>query len=97
MIDLAPRHLESVKAILAEHVPDYEVRVYGSRVRGTAKPYSDLDLAIVGPEKPPRDWIRLLAVAFEESTLPRRVEAQDWYEISPEFRAVIEEKFEVLQ
>ena len=97
MIDLAPRHLDMVKAILAEHVPDCEVRVFGSRIRGTAKPYSDLDLVVVGPEKLPRDRIRLLAEAFEESTLPMRVEAQDWHAISPEFQAVIEEKFEVLQ
>jgi len=97
MIDLTPRYLEMVQRILAEHVPDCEVRVYGSRVRGTAKPHSDLDLTVAGEEKLPRDRIRLLSEAFDDSTLPFRVECQDWHGISPEFRRVIEEKYEVLQ
>jgi len=97
MIDLAPRHLEMVQRILAEHVPDCEVRAYGSRVRGTAKPHSDLDLTVAGAEKLPRDRVRLLSEAFEDSTLPFRVECQDWHTISPAFRRVIEEKYEVLQ
>ena len=31
--------------------PSRGARAFGSRVTGTAKPYSDLDLAIVGPER----------------------------------------------
>ena len=54
MIDLNPNHLETVKAILAEHVPECEVRAFGSRATWTAKDYSDLDLAIVG--EGPMDW-----------------------------------------
>ena len=97
MIDLPPHHLEVVRDILCRHVPDCEVRVFGSRIRGTTKPYSDLDLAIVGPDKLPRDRMRLLCEAFEDSTLPIRVEAVDWHAISPEFRAVIENGYEALQ
>lgn len=47
MIDLAAPHLEIVKHILTEHVPQYTVWVFGSRVGGVVKPHSDLDLAVV--------------------------------------------------
>ena len=47
-IDLSPAHLAIVERILGEHVPDYEVRAFGSRAAWTAKDYSDLDLAVVG-------------------------------------------------
>ena len=44
-IDLNPNHLATVQRILAEHVPECEVRAFGSRAAWTAKDYSDLDLA----------------------------------------------------
>ena len=31
MIDLNPKHLKTIQYILAEYVPDYEVRAFGSR------------------------------------------------------------------
>lgn len=97
MIDLNPSHLETVKRILAEHVPDCEVRVFGSRVTWTAKDYSDLDLAIVGPRALDSERLRLLREAFEESDLPFRVDVIDWHAISAAFRKVVEKKYEVVQ
>ena len=38
-----PKCLELIKHILAEHVPDCEVRAFGSRVKWTTKDYSDLE------------------------------------------------------
>ena len=97
MIDLNPNHLETVRRILAEQVPDCEVRAFGSRVTWTAKDYSDLDLAIVGARALDSDRLRLLKEAFEESDLPFRVDVLDWHGISDRFRRVIERKYEVLQ
>ena len=48
MIDLNPKHFETVRHILAKYVAGCEVRAFGSRVKRTAKDYSDLDLAVVG-------------------------------------------------
>lgn len=97
MIDLKPNHLETVKRILAEHVPECEVRAFGSRATRTAKDYSDLDLAVVGVHVLDSDSLRRLKEAFEESDLPFRVDVLDWNAISESFREVIERKFEVLQ
>lgn len=97
MIDLGPDHLKTVRRILAEHVPDCEVRAFGSRVTWTAKEYSDLDLAVIGERRLDMDTLRPLREAFEESDLPFRVDVLDWRAISESFQKVIEPKYEVIQ
>jgi len=97
MIDLAPVELDIVRNLLARHVPGCEVRVFGSRVNGSTKPYSDLDLVIVGEERIDSQQLSELREAFVESDLPFRVDLLDWTQISAEFRAVIEKEFEIIQ
>lgn len=96
MIDLPKDQLETVSRIIAEHVPGCEVRVFGSRVGGGAKPWSDLDVALVGSAKLDLLTVAGVREALEESDLPIRVDLLDWHSISPEFRSVIEERYEVL-
>ena len=96
MIDLPPSQLETVKRILAEHVPRCEVRAFGSRINQTAKKWSDLDLAIVGSVKLEQHALYDLKEVFEESDLPICVDVLDWHTISPEFQAVINESYEVI-
>ena len=90
MIDINPYHLEMVTQILHQHVPDCEVRAFGSRATWTSRDYSDLDLAIVG--NGPLKWRTLgkLRDAFQESYLPFRVDVLDWHDISDNFRKIIE-------
>ena len=90
MIDINPTHLEIVQHILNEHVPDCEVRAFGSRATWVARDYSDLDLAVVGDR--PLKWSILgkLKDAFQESSLPFRVDVLDWHDISDNFRKIIE-------
>lgn len=97
MIDLSPEHLAEVRRILASLAPDLEVLAFGSRVRGAARAYSDLDLALRGPA--PLDPRRLAALkdAFAESDLPFSVDVLDWRAVSPEFRRTVEEGWERLQ
>ena len=96
MIDLPPLYLEIIKRILKEYVPGCDVRVFGSRVNGTAKKHSDLDLAVVDKEKIPTRKMNALREAFEDSDLPIRVDVLDWHAVSADFRAIIEKRFEVL-
>jgi len=86
MIDLNPKHFEIVQHILAKYVPKCEVRAFGSRVKWTAKDYSDLDLAVVGSKPLTLRQTGQLAEAFEESNLPIRVDILDWHRISEEFK-----------
>lgn len=84
--------------ILRFYLPGQEVWAFGSRVTGKrVKKFSDLDLAIINNERMPvRDWARVKD-AFELSPLRFRVDVLDWATVSPEFRKVIEEQYEVVQ
>ena len=86
-----------MRRILREHLPEAEVRAFGSRVAGGARQYSDLDLAVVGTSE--FDWGRLsrVSTALSKSNLPIRVDLLDWHEVSARFRRVIGEKFVVIQ
>ena len=96
MIDIKLAHLQTIKRILAEHVPDCEVRAFGSRVRGKVKGYSDLDLAVVCQNDLRAERLRHLKEAFEESDLPFRVDVLDWNRTSESFHKVIEQGYEVI-
>lgn len=90
-IDLRPDHAKVVHEILARHLPaGVSVRVFGSRAKWTAKPHSDLDLALKGKEPLPRSVLGDLAEAFSESDLPFRVDVVDWHAVTPSFQAVID-------
>lgn len=97
VIDLKPDHVEIVSRILAEYIPAYEVRAFGSRVTGTAGEYSDLDLAVVGEAPLELRVISRLNEAFEESSLPMQVDVLDWHSIPARFRQHIEKNYVVVQ
>ena len=97
LIDLNPEHLKTVQAILAEHVPGYEVLAFGSRVTWTAKEYSDLDLAVMTDKPLPVRTMAQLKEAFSESRLPFKVDVVDWASISDGFREVVKRDCEVVQ
>ncbi|ACD97293.1 nucleotidyltransferase family protein [Trichlorobacter lovleyi] len=90
MLDLTPDQLAEVRQILQLQIPERTVRVFGSRVNGTAKPFSDLDLVVMGDV--PLDFRQLadLKDAFAESNLPFRVDVVDWATTSAEFRQIVE-------
>ncbi len=96
-IDLNPHDLDIVRAILQKFVPDREVWAFGSRVKWTAKPFSDLDLAIVGDQSLPVNVVADLAEAFDESELPIKVDVVDWATTSESFRNIIQKDRVVVQ
>lgn len=90
-IDLRPDHAKIVHEIIARNLPaGVSVRVFGSRAKWTAKPHSDLDLALKGKQPLPRSVLGDLAEAFSESDLPFRVDIVDWHAVTPSFQAVID-------
>lgn len=94
MLNLDPDYSKIIRKILAEHVPDKIVWVYGSRIKGTAHEGSDLDLVVfdVAPGN-----ISTLRNAFSDSSLPILVDVMDWSSIPETFRSEIEKRHEVLQ
>jgi len=88
---LTPQELATVRAILARHLPaGVTVSVFGSRARGTAKPWSDLDLALGAPSPLPLALLAALAEAFDESALPWKVDLVDRATVSPVFATIID-------
>ncbi|MEW6563763.1 MAG: nucleotidyltransferase domain-containing protein [Pseudomonadota bacterium] len=85
-----PEEWAIVRGILQRLAAGREVWAFGSRARGTPKPYSDLDLAILGDAPLPLDALAALREAFTESDLPYKVDVIDWAAVAPEFRRVIE-------
>lgn len=96
-IDIRPEQWAIVRSILRRHVSEREVWAFGSRARGTAKPYSDLDLAILGEAPLGLALSAALAEDFSESDLPWKVDVVDWATTSEPFRRIIERDRVVLQ
>ena len=91
-LQLSDSEWQQVNAILQRYLPQYEVWAFGSRVKGNAKPYSDLDLAIVSDTPLPLALLAEVAEAFSESDLPWKVDLVDWATTSERFRQVIAEQ-----
>lgn len=96
-IDIRPDHWQIVHRILRCHVPGYEVWAFGSRATRTAKPYSDLDLAIISDRPLPLALQAALAEAFSESDLPWKVDIVDWATTTAPLRQRIEQNKVVVQ
>lgn len=96
-LDIKPADLKAVQAILHRYIPDREVRAFGSRVSGTVKPFSDLDLAVMGNIPLPAPILADLKDAFSESDLPFKVDIVDWAETQDNCRSTIEAAYVVVQ
>jgi len=96
-IDIKPVELDIVRTILARHVPEREVRAFGSRVSGPAKKFSDLDLAVMGETSISSSILADLEEDFRESDLPFKVDVVDWTTTKEGFRRIIEQEYMVVQ
>lgn len=89
LVDVRPNLWCIVQGILQKHVPQHEVWAFGSRAKWTAKPYSDLDLAVINDQPLPLDVSAVLTDAFAKSELPWRVDVVDWASTSESLRQII--------
>jgi type I restriction enzyme S subunit len=85
-IDILPRDLEIVRAIVRKFVPGIEVRAFGSRTLGNARRHSDLDLVVM-TERPLGVFVLAgMNAAFSDSSLPFTVDVLDWASLETSFR-----------
>ena len=89
-LQVSKEHLNIIKSLIKEYVPDYKVVAFGSRVSGTPKPYSDLDLAIIYDEPLDAMLLAKLRLALEESDLPYKVDIVEYVLVSDAFKEVID-------
>lgn len=88
-IDLTPAQRELILELIERHLPNTTVWVYGSRTKGTARRYSDLNMVVFSTPEQWRD-VSDLEDAFEESDLPFRVDLFTWDRTPDSFKANIE-------
>ena len=71
---LSADQLRCIHGILNRVIPHGQVRVFGSRATGRARPFSDLDLLVTQPQR--LSWTQRaeLRELFEASELPFRVD-----------------------
>src|SRR5438477_604 len=96
-LDISQKQLQIVRNILRRHVPELSVWAFGSRASGTAKPFSDLDLAIITDKPLPLSVTAALSEEFSESDLPWKVYVVDWATINESFREIIAQHKVVVQ
>jgi len=88
-IDLTAEQRQVVLELIERHLPDTDVWAYGSRVRWTSRPQSDLDLVVFsGPDQ--SGQVSELRDALDESNLPFRVDVLVWGELNASFRGEID-------
>ena len=91
VLDLQDDHAAIVREILRRYLPEgARAFVFGSRARGGARRYSDLDLALLWDRALGLERIAILSEALSESDLPYKADIVDLADVEPSFRARIE-------
>lgn len=97
-IDLQPDQRRLILDLLEQQLgPEVKVYAFGSRVRGDARPFSDLDLLISSPR--PIGYAQLAEASelLSESDLPFAVDLLDAARIGRQFRQRIQPELVVLK
>ena len=95
-LNITPEQREMLLAILRRFIPAVEVWAYGSRLNGTARTNSDIDLVVfTTPEQ--RHLVSELKEALDESNIPFIVDLHVWDEVPGHFHEIIRKKFVVLR
>ena len=88
-IEVSSSEWKIIEEILMTIVPNQEVLAFGSRAKFSAKPYSDLDLALKGETPLNLSSVVDLRDAFSNSDLTFKVDIVQWENISESFRKII--------
>ena len=94
-IDITEEQRKTILSLLKRHLPNTTTWVYGSRVRWTSRPKSDLDMVVFATPAQDRQ-VAGLREAFEDSDLPFRVDLFVWEAVPESHRSQIEADYAVL-
>jgi predicted nucleotidyltransferase len=95
-IDISSEQRKLLLELLRQYIPGAEVWAYGSRVKGTARRNSDLDLvAFIAAEQ--QRQVSELRDALDESNLPFIVDLHIWDDLPEHFHETIRKEHIVLE
>ena len=95
-IDITKEQRKTLLALLRRFIPEVVVWAYGSRVKWTARPNSDLDLVAFATPKQ-RNLVSELKEALAESDIPFLVDLHIWDEVPERFHEIIRKEYVVFQ
>lgn len=94
-IAITPDQRETLISLIDRHLHCTEIWVYGSRIQGTSRSSSDLDMVVFAtPEQAPA--VSEPRESLEDSNLPFRVDLFVWDEVPESFREQIGRRHEAL-
>jgi hypothetical protein len=98
MVQLEEKYLQDARQIVQKYVDTntWQPVLFGSRVAGNSRRFSDIDLGFCGSKPLPDGVPGKLWEAFDDSDIPYVVDIVDFAYTSPEFRAVAETHMENL-
>lgn len=78
-----------IKDIVRKHLPstEYKAFLFGSRVAGNHRKFSDVDLGILGNKPIPSDVFFNLQQDLEDSDIPYIVELLDFSSVAESFKS----------
>jgi predicted nucleotidyltransferase len=79
-----------ITSIVHQTLPDAEVLFFGSRVKNTHRPNSDIDILIRAPAKLTFSQLAHLNETLMESNIPYVVDLHDYHGITADFLATIQ-------
>lgn len=88
-IALLSEEIKLIKDCVQIYFPNSKIFIFGSRVRGTAKKYSDIDIALDNQKFIPTQDLAKIKLTLEDK-LPYFVDIIDLQNISPEFKSAIQ-------
>ena len=93
-VQLEQKYLEELNLIVRAHVDTRTWRpvIFGSRARGTAQRFSDVDLGFIGSQPLPWKVKTALWEALDDSNIPYVVDIVDLQSASPELRELAEKE-----
>jgi len=94
MAGIDEKEKEIILGILNSYASDCEVLIFGSRLDGNHKPFSDLDLAFICKYELELDRTSKLEYEFSKSDLPYRVDIVNYKKSSKKFKEIIDENNE---
>jgi predicted nucleotidyltransferase len=96
-VSLHPEELKCLKAIFKNIIPDREVWAFGSRTSAHHKPFSDLDVVVMGENPLPIEKLADLHNALSESDLTFKVDVVIWTDLTDNFKSIIQNHYAVIQ
>lgn len=93
MINASQENLLILTKILNKHLPqDAVVYAFGSRIKGSSRQYSDLDITIKTQDQLPNKIMIEVKDELMESDIPFRVDVSQWNNLSINFKNCIKDE-----